>query len=180
MKKITIYIVVALLCLFFKVAAQEPVKPLKVGDKLPEVFWQQEHTIYQNGKTYTQKLSAHRGKLLILDFWATWCGTCINKFPILQSQQLLHNDALVVLLVNTSSTRDTAEKVAELFNGKKPPHKTFTLPSIINDTYLNSLFPHTSLPHYIWINKTGQIFAITNGEFINDIQLVHILKSEQP
>ena len=173
-------LIALLLCLFDMPLMAQEIKPLKVGDKLPETFWQQEHTIYVNGKTSKQTLAQYKGKLLILDFWATWCGSCINKFNTLQQQQAKYGAALIVILVNSSATRDTPEKIKMLMEGKKPPYQVFTLPSIINDEHLATLFPHGAVPHYVWINERGQIAALTNGELMNAAQLAHLLEKEKP
>ena len=154
--------------------------PLRVGDKLPETFWQQEHTLYADGTITKQTLEKYKGKLLILDFWATWCGSCINKFKMLQQQQAQHGDTLAIMLVNSSTTRDTFDKIKALMNGTRPPHQVFNLPSIINDEYLATLFPHGAVPHYVWINERGQIAALTNGELMNAAQLAHLLEKEKP
>jgi hypothetical protein len=50
-------------------SAQKPLETIKafnVGDKLPDSFWKQEHTVYRNGKTGTETLEQYKGKLLIL------------------------------------------------------------------------------------------------------------------
>jgi thiol-disulfide isomerase/thioredoxin len=49
------------------------------------------------------KLSALRGKIVVIDFWATWCGPCLQSFPYLQKVYDRHkNDAdIVILAVNT-------------------------------------------------------------------------------
>lgn len=186
--KTTIFIVMAMLCLNFSANAQdvrakdvsprrEEIKPLKVGDILPEIFWQQEHIIYTNGQTNKQTLEQYKGKLLILDFWATWCSTCIYKFRILEQWKESYKGQLGVLLVNSSNTKDREQRVAELLEGKRAPHQQFKLASVVNDTYLDTLFPHRSLPHYIWIDATGTISAVTNADFVTEAQLQNFLKT---
>lgn len=190
--KITLLGVLAMLCLNFSSIAQKPIseiKPnslsfgegkggaLKVGDKLPQTFWQQEHTIYVNGQTTTQTLEKYKNTPFILDFWATWCSTCIYKFSILAQWQESTKGQLGILLVNSSNTKDKEERVAALLEGKRAPHQQFKLPSVVNDTYLDALFPHQTLPHYVWIDATGTVSAITNADFVTLAQLHAFLQT---
>mgnify|MGYP003576231570 FL=1 len=174
LKKITLLSVVATLCLNLTSQAQEPIKALRVGDKLPETFWQQEHTIYANGQTSKHTLEKYKGKLLILDFWATWCSSCIKKMPYLDSLQRAYPDHLKILLVNSrKSDRDnTTVKLA--FDEYA---KGLVLSSVINDTHLGQLFPHRLLPHYVWIGANGQIISFSNSDFVNRATISKLTKN---
>lgn len=57
----------------------------------------------------TIRLSEMRGKVVALNFWATWCGPCRLEMPDLQDRAELFPDQLVVLGVNFA---ETAEEVA--------------------------------------------------------------------
>lgn len=167
-KKITLLSVLAMLCLNFWALAQEPtpIKLLKVGDKLPESFWQQEHMVYHNGKTTKQTLAAYKGKLLILDFWATWCGSCINKFRTIEILREQFKNDVQFLLVNTKRTRDDEQKIDELLSGKKYNSERYALSTIFNDTYIHQLFPHGYMPYYVLISPSAEVRAIVPAELI--------------
>src|SRR5580692_5000788 len=64
---------------------------VKVGDKAPEFSIKAD-----NGKTITAR--DFGGKLLLLNFWATWCPPCISEVPALnQLQRALGPDGVVIL-----------------------------------------------------------------------------------
>jgi len=87
--------IVALLCAFVGVlyiSLHDNV--VKVGDKAPDFTIRAD-----NGRSVT--VHDFGGKLLVLNFWATWCQPCINEVPSLnQLQRALGSDGVVVLGVS--------------------------------------------------------------------------------
>jgi thiol-disulfide isomerase/thioredoxin len=61
-------------------------------------------------------LSSFKGKVLLINFWATWCGPCRVEIPYLIELQQEYGDKLVVLGV---SVDDTAEKLKPYANEMK-------------------------------------------------------------
>src|SRR5690606_37885032 len=57
----------------------QEVEPLLVGQQMPDHFWERDYLVYSDGDTTRQKLDAHRKKLIVLDFWATWCAICLGR-----------------------------------------------------------------------------------------------------
>lgn len=166
MKKTTILFVMALLCLNICSNAQE-ILALKLGDKLPELFWKKEYAIYKDGKTSTQNLSDYKEKLLIIDFWATWCTSCYHKFFFLDSLAKAKPKHFAVLMVNNKQTKDNLQKIktrlADYAEGRP-----FGLATVYDDDFLAKLFPHQVVPQYVWVNKLGIVVAITGSDFINE------------
>ena len=75
---------------------------LAVGDPAPE--WTLADA---KGKTHT--LAEYRGRVVVLDFWATWCGPCAKVMPRLEKLQKKYGErGLVVLGVSSWDTGDPA------------------------------------------------------------------------
>ncbi len=63
-------------------------------------------------------LAQHRGKIVLLDFWASWCEPCRHSFPWLNEMQTKYGDRLVVIGVNVDHERRDAER----FLAEVPAH----------------------------------------------------------
>jgi peroxiredoxin len=71
------------------------------------------------GKKVT--LADYKGKVIVLDFWATWCGPCISSFPGMQKvvDQYRDNPNVKILFVNTWERADDKVKKATDFLAAK-------------------------------------------------------------
>lgn len=74
-----------------------------------------------NLKGETVSLASLKGKIVILDYWATWCGPCVASFPGMQKALAKYsgNPNVVFLFVNTWQTEDNREKLVTDFIAEK-------------------------------------------------------------
>lgn len=170
MKKLTILIVMAALCLFFQARSQNlsSKKGLQIGDKVPDIVLS--HLInYPKDKI---NFNEFQGKLVILDFWATYCSSCIAAFPKNDSLQQQFKAQILILGVANESTL----RINSFFKtAKGPDNKSFNFPTISADISLNNLFPHNYIPHYVWIGSDGYVKAITGADEITSHNIRQVL-----
>ncbi|HEX7904906.1 MAG TPA: TlpA disulfide reductase family protein [Chitinophagaceae bacterium] len=157
--RLLIYCFLALLWPGVKSIAQPEatkIKALSVGDTLPNL-------VLENvlNSSYSKIETAHfDDKLLVLDFFATWCGSCIQALPKLDSLQKEFADDLNVIVVAYERT----EKI-DTFLNTRLKKLGLNLPFIGSDSILIKLFPHRILPHTVWI-KNKKVSAITYSSLI--------------
>lgn len=158
MKKLILFII-GFVCMVSNLPAQSSleIKPLTIGEKIPDVEF---HNMI-NYKTTSARLSDFRGKPVIFDFFATWCGSCIEGLPKLDSLQRLFKDSIQIFVVDD----EPVGKVAA-FLKRNPIGRKSLLPFITKDSLLSELFPHRLIPHEVWIDRNSRVAAITLPEYV--------------
>lgn len=73
---------------------------------------------YAAAKEGELDVSKYKGKVVYVDFWASWCVPCRKSFPWLNDLAKQHPDDLVVVGINVDNERDAAMKFLE----KYPAH----------------------------------------------------------
>lgn len=151
---------------------------LSIGDKVPDISFDN----MVNGKTRKAKLSDFNGKLVLLDFWATSCGSCISAFPRLDSLQKEYRDKIQIILVGSGFSKkyESAEKIEAFFSKwKQRTKQKLDLPHDAGNIFANALFPHQTISHVAWIGADGTVKAITGSTEVTQKNIKAILNNEK-
>ncbi|HET9299317.1 MAG TPA: TlpA disulfide reductase family protein [Candidatus Polarisedimenticolaceae bacterium] len=99
---------------------------------------------------------AHRGKVLLLDVWASWCAPCKVELPRMQALAAAEAErGLVAVAVNAQEPEAVARKAAAALQ--------LTLPVGLYDSDLDGLLGVRSLPAVFLVDRQGRLRARWDG-----------------
>ena len=112
----------------------------------------------ENGEEY--QLSDFKGKPVVLNFWASWCGPCKSEMPDFEKAYQKYKDEISFLMVNlTDGSRETVEKASAHVK-----EQGYSFP-VYYDTMSEAAMTYGvySIPTSYFIDKEGNIIAHAQG-----------------
>ncbi|WP_443939205.1 TlpA family protein disulfide reductase [Pedobacter sp. MW01-1-1] len=128
-----------------------------------------------NGKEVT--IDQYRGKVVIIDFWATWCVPCKASFPAMQSavNKFSNDPNVAFLFLHTFETTPNPLKDASDYLKDKGYNFTLLMDHKDTSTKKNIVagsFGVASIPTKLIIDGNGKIRFSTSGYYANDKAVV--------
>ncbi len=129
-----------------------------------------------SSKGQTIRSDDFRGRVHLLDFWASWCGPCVASLAHVEAIARQHGNAMAVIGINVDepAQRDAAEKVVA--------DRALSFPQVIRglgeDDYLWKMFgsmesARLSVPLYVVIDTNGVIrYAGSGGEDLAEVRKI--------
>lgn len=108
-------------------------------------------------------LSSYLGRVVLIDFMATWCLTCKESMPDLASiyRNYSSNPAFVMLSV-TASSDDTLSEMSQ-FKATYSANWTFAVPESFANIWRDYFFNDIPFPTYVLLDREGQIIYRSEG-----------------
>jgi len=148
--------------------AQNKINELNIGDQCPNFEF--DNII---NHTSTLHLSDFKGKLVILDFWATWCSPCLRALGKMDSLQEKFKDKIAIIPVSNQE-----KPYVDKFFTRNKAYYFPRLTYVTTDTILQAYFPHRFIPHEVWINGTGKVVAITSDSDVTEKNIQEYLSGK--
>jgi thiol-disulfide isomerase/thioredoxin len=106
-----------------------------------------------------QKLSDLKGRVVVLDFWATWCGPCLAAMPKLQALSERFKDKPVTVLGVNTEPQLSREAIQRVLEGKQ-----VTFGQMLGATpEMQEPFRVMGIPHLVVIDQQGVVRDIHVG-----------------
>lgn len=98
-----------------------------------------------------------RGKVILINFWATWCGPCKEEMPALQRlRHTFSSDEFVLLAITTDHQREAITEFVKALG--------LSFPILLDETKdVSAAFGVRGLPTTVLISKNGQVLGRAVG-----------------
>jgi len=141
---------------------------LTIGDQLPDF----EIPAIIQGTKRTERSSAFKDQLLIIDFWSIYCSGCVAAMPKMDALQKHFGNKIKIL----PATYEPEALVANFWK-KNRNTKDLSLSTVVEDKILASYFRHLTIPHEVWVYK-GKVIAITTDQYVNQENIQKVISGE--
>ena len=124
---------------------------LKTGNSLPAFTTQS-----LSGKTFSSEML--KGKVVLINFWATWCPPCKAELPLLQKNiyDKIKDNNFAVLCISRGEKEDVVKKFIK--------QNKYTFPVFLDaDTKTYNMFASKYIPRNFVIGKDGKVKLATVG-----------------
>lgn len=109
----------------------------------------------------------YKGKVVFLNFWATWCPPCQKELPEIQTLYEKYKnskDVAVVTVVMPGGREMDAKGIKEFLN-----EHNYTMPVIFDDGRLSREYEITSLPTTYMLDRDGNKYGVVVGQLTADM-----------
>ncbi len=127
----------------------------------------------QNMDEENIKLSDYRGKVVLLNFWATWCPPCVREMPSMERlQQRVGEDDFKVIAVNQMENPDDVFA----FTGQLEMDPTFDI-LFDRESKVSQKYAVRGLPTTYLIDKKGNIrYRAVGGREFDHVEVIKIIE----
>lgn len=119
-----------------------------------------------NGEKFS--LKENKDKIVLINFWATWCGPCVEELPAIEKLQKEYGDKIEIVAVNYGEDKEVVDEFL------KDKNYTFKI-AYDEDMKISEKYPSDGIPYTVVVDREGKIYEGLVGSAGADKQYKRIL-----
>lgn len=145
----------------------ELVKPMQTGGQAPAFALPKIEAGGALGDRVT--LAGSRGKITVLDFWATWCRPCLAAMPRLDQLARSHPDVAVIAI-----NLDDPAAARALFDQRR-----YAMTLVADDGDASERYGVSSIPHTVILDRRGVVREVVRGAGADLAAMIETIRTSE-
>lgn len=140
---------------------------LKIGDRAPILDFR----VFKSEKLIDW--ASLKGRVVVIEFWATWCPPCIKNIPHLNELAQQFENKPVTFISLTYEPEQMVEKFQK-------DHPIKTMIGLDNDFAMFKSYKAWGIPMTVIVNKNGRIASVLHPDNLNESVINEVLSGKVP
>ena len=152
-------------------------EPQKKNSEFPPIAEKVAQAQMKNLDGTTSKVADMKGKVLLLNMWATWCGPCRGEMPALVKMQDEHREKGFEIIGLNTDDGDTKEMIDKFASEMKLNYKLVWAPTEMQAALLK-ISNFGGIPQSFIVDRDGKLRGVFRGGGANEVKKMEELVAQ--
>ena len=152
-------------------------EPQKKNSEFPPIAEKVAQAQMKNLDGTTSKVADMKGKVLLLNMWATWCGPCRGEMPALVKMQDEHREKGFEIIGLNTDDGDTKEMIDKFAAEMKLNYKLVWAPTEMQSALLK-ISNFGGIPQSFIVDRDGKLRGVFRGGGANEVKKMEELVAQ--